>query len=909
MRRSLAAIENAYALLLTLFPRPFHEHYASEMHTVFCQALRTECEEHGLPAALGYAARECSSLVVTASREHLLTLRGRIAGERRSEQIDRFRFKRDKRSPIMTGLLQDVRLTFRTVCRSRGFAGATVATLTIGFAVNVVLFSMLHAVRSPDLPYAAPDRIVVVNEAFPQHGWTQERMSLPTFIDVRADARSFEAVAAYAQRRVSFTGTDLQARVDAAIITSNLWSVLDVRPMLGRSFADAEDRPGAAPTLIISAELWRDRFGRARDVLDRTVWIDGVQRSIVGVMPAGFRFPERQDLWLPLGTALDFPGTAVEDRRTRMWEVVGRLRADASFAGALEELRALSVRIAGSHPDSNRGWTFTAVRITDESFRATGAFFGALQVGGVLLVLILCSNIANLLLARGEQRRRELAICASLGASRSRLVRLLMLEIFMLAFTGLVLALLLAQWAIKLVPGAIPEAIPFYIQFRIDTTVVLFAVALCAVTAVVSGVGAALRATTADPYPVLVSQSSAVVGAASGGRMRTMFLFLQTTVAAALLGSALVLGVGLMRFHQVDLGFDPSDTLLLDVPLPAATYADPARTRQFSRALLERLGAAPDVRAVAVSAPVPLFARPGGSGLEVDTPQVSVEAGAVPGSYRAVSPRFFAATGTRILSGRSFTTADASGDEPVVILSREGATRFFKTQDVLGRRIRFGRSGEARPWRTVIGVVADTREQPLDPEIEPRLFVPFEQEPGRAITVTVRSAGAAEPLSRVLIDAIRHIDPALATETPTSAERRLALALWPVRFFSAFAAVFSAFGLVVAGSGVYGITRYLTLARSREIALRLALGATPGGVFMMVARQHGAPVLAGLVFGLAGSFGLSSVLQHVMVGLAAFDILAMTIAVVVLTIAAAAAIGLPASRATRVHLAEALRNS
>jgi len=889
--RLLPFLERAYRSLLRVFPQAFRARYEDEMRAAFTAALDAELAERGRAGVLAFALREALDVAAAAMRER------RSAAARRDSVGHRAR-------AVLFGCYHDIRTTLRRVYRSAGFAAVTVTTLTLALAVNVVVFSMLHAVRHPILPYAEAERLVVVNEAFPPNGWTQQLTSFPTFQDVQTRVGAFGAVAAYTQRRVSLAVGDGGTRLQAAVISPNLWAVLGVHPALGAGFTTAEAAAGLQAPVVIGDRIWWQFFGGDPNVLGRTAVIDGVAHVIVGVMPSGFRFPEAEDVWLPLTTV---DARVLTSRSVRAWQLVGRLRVGASIAVAAEELQVLGDRIAADYPQSNGGWMLTAVPITDESYQATGAFFRALQAGGLLLIALMCSNLANLLLARGEQRRRELAICASLGASRWRLVRLLLVEVLVLACAGVALALLLASWSLRLVPLAIPESIPFYIRFRIDGAVVLFTVALAVGTAVLAGLGAAVRATRGDPHPALAQSAAAVVGP-TRNRIRFSFLFVQTAVAAALLGSALVVGFGLIRFQRVDLGFDRTHTLLLEIPLPSASYEDDGRTRAVVHALVEKVASSPDVAAAGVTAPVGMFSSAGeGHGVDIDAGTGAT--GPAPSTYRAITPEYFRAAGMRLVSGRRFTARDRAGSEDVVIVNTEAARRLFGREPAEGRRVRFGRTADRRRWRTVVGVVANTTEQPLDPEIEPRFYVPFDQEPARGLTLAVRSLGAPEALTRTVAGAVRAVDSSLATEAPTTAERRLAVALWPLRFFAGFAAGFSAFALIVACGGVYGLTRYLTLARTREIALRLALGARLSQVVLMIVRQNGTPVFAGLLLGLAVSVGVSNMLQHVIVGASSFDALALATAAAALAGTAALALGIPALHARRVDPAEALRVS
>jgi putative ABC transport system permease protein len=403
--------------------------------------------------------------------------------------------------------------------------------------------------------------------------------------------------------------------------------------------------------------------------------------------------------------------------------------------------------------------------------------------------------------------------------------------------------------------------------------------------------------------------AATIIGTPSAGRLRSTFLFVQTAVAAALLASTFVIASGLLRFHRMDLGFDPANTLLVEVPLPSGPRGARDAARAFASRVLARLDNFPGVHAAAISSPVPLVVpRGGGPAIETATAREASGPSEPPGNYVSVTPEFFRATGMRIELGRGFTLDDVSGAEQIVVLNMEAARRLFGSTDPLGQRVRFGRDADSRRWRTIVGVVANTVVQPLDPEIEPRLYVPYDQDPGRLLTVTIRTAGDPELLARPVSAALNEIDPTLAHETPVSAERQLSMALWPLRLFNGFAGGLAIFGVLVAAMGVYGLTRYLTLARTREIALCLALGAAPAAILRLVLRQSGVPVAAGIVTGLGASVAISNLLQHIVTGMAAFDPIALSAAAVSLAAAGGAALALPAVRATRIAPAESLRH-
>jgi len=808
----------------------------------------------------------------------------------------------------MTNALLDLIVTARGLARARGFTLLALTMLFMGLTANTVIFSILHAVAHPELPYASPDRIVSVTEAYAPYGWVDTPLSLATVMDLR-QARLFSDVAAHTQRRVSYAdGEHAPVRLRAAIVTANTWRAVGVSPVMGRSFDDGDDRSGRVHGVTIGYRLWRDRYGLAPDILNRSVTVDGIARPVIAVMPEGFLFPEAEDLWLPLGTVLDTTPGALDDREGRAWRTVVRLVDGQSVESANGALRAVSARLATEYPSSQSQWRLSAVPVTREALAATGTFFGAMQAGALLLVLLLCANLGNLWLARGEARKRELAIRSALGASPSRLRALLLLEPILLCLAATAAALVVSAWVVTSIPLLIPEFIPFFIRFRIDGGVIMFSAATGLVSAVLTGAASAFRppATLAG---TLAGTASTLSGTLRAGRTRAGFLFAQTALAAGLLTSTFVVAGGLRHAARVDLGFDPANRLELELPLPPDRARDPDELQRFVRDLVERLGAHPGVDAVAIASPIALEApHRGHATVAVDRDVQDLSRDAAPTISLAVTADYFKAEGVQLVRGRAFSAGDRSGAEPVVILNAEAARRFFGAADVIGRRIAFGRSGETRRWRSVVGVAADTVQHPLDPEVEPRLYVPFAQDSGSHLNVTIRSRHAPNRLAREISSAVHALDPSLAFEAPITGQRRLDMALWPLRFFSGFAACLAVMGLLVASAGVYGLARYLTLAGTRDIAIRLALGAHPRAIATLLMVKTGMPLVAGLLTGLTVSVPVAAALPHVVAGVPAFDAAPVIAAAVVLGAVAAAAITLPARRAMRIEPSEALRS-
>ncbi len=801
---------------------------------------------------------------------------------------------------------QDVRTTVRALWRSKGFAVTAVVTLALGLGANIVGFSLLNAVRRPQLPYLDPARLVSVTAGYAAYGWIRQPLSLATFLDIQRDTATLAPVAAYTQRRVSVASDQPSTRVAAALVSSNLWRALGVVPLIGRGFVEEEDRPGAAPVVIIGHRLWHARFGGDPSVLGQSVTIDGVPRRIVGIMPDGWRFPEVEDAWLPMGAALDTDPAVLGMRDIRNWRVVARLVSNATLPGARSEVQALGRREAEADPRTSRGWTLDADRLDRESFAQTGAFFAALQAAALLVALLVSANLANLFLARAEARHRELAIRASLGAPRGRLVRLVLLESFTVALVGAAVGLVLSVWASPLIERVIPEAIPFFIRFRIDTVVVAFAALLAVVTAMVAGGAGAWRAGRAAPRDALAANASTVTLSRASSRARAVFVFTQAAVAVALLASALTLARGLLGLTGMDTGQDWRRMLTADVPLSGPTYAETDRVRSLGARLVEHMSAIPGVVAAAVSGGMPIAASADGAALSIEGSSEPIARASAP-AVESVSGDYLRATGTRLIAGRNLEPSDTSGSAPVVLINEEAQRRYFGGSRGVGQRLFFGRTADLRQWHTVVGVVQDTRPQPLDPEIEPRLYVSWSQAPSRTLRVTVRTSGEPGHARSALVRAVAAVDPTLATEAPTTGAERMALALWPVWFFDGFVLVFAVFAIVVAMLGVYGMTRYLVLARRREIAVRIALGAKPRTIVQLLARHSGVPVLLGMLLGLGAAVLVSGIVAAAVPGAAALSLPVVATVVALVGVAAVTAVASPVHQALRVAPIDVLR--
>jgi putative ABC transport system permease protein len=577
---------------------------------------------------------------------------------------------------------------------------------------------------------------------------------------------------------------------------------------------------------------------------------------------------------------------------------IGRLREGVSPAQAAAEARTIADRTATAHPETSRGWTASAVSLPRESFEQTGSFFGVLQ-GAVMIVMILvCANVGTLLLARGEQRRRELAIRSAIGATRGRLMSQLLLEPVLLAATGGALALAVTPWAVAAAPRLIPEQIPYFLHFRVDWRVVTFTVGVSGLTAVLAGMASAVRASRVD----LAARMSA---SPRPTRLRSALVLLQGTAATLLVCVALTLAGGFVKLQRTDFGFDPRNTVTFEAPMSQPAYAEAARQRGYSARLLDEVAATPGIVAVGGTARAAIARS--GDAVVVERASRPITIPEPPENFQCVTADYFRAMGMRLVRGRAFERRDSSG-APVAIVNEEAARRFWPGEDPIGKRARFGRTPETRAWRTVVGVVANTTLMPLDPEVEARIYAPFDQEAARPLSVTVRTAGPPAAAIQAIATAARRADWNEAIDDPEPGETRVARGIWPVRFYSLFLGSFSVFALALAALGVFGVTQYSLNGRRREIAIRRALGAPSAHVGQVVARAGIVPAGVGAAIGLAAAIAITVGMNGFLPGVEAFDPFAVGLTVTATLVASVLATVVPAARAIRVNPAEGLRN-
>ena len=792
--------------------------------------------------------------------------------------------------------MDDLRYAFRAAFRSPLAALVIIASLALGIGVNTAVFSFVDAVQFKALPFEDEDSLVDVHE------WSATELcagcgvgtSYPGFRDWQSMAQSFSALEAYVELRIAVSGGADPERLGAARVSAGLFRLLGVSPALGRPFDAHDDRVDAPPVALVSDVVWTRRFGARADALGETIRIDGIDHTIVGVMPRGFRFPEFAHVWVPLA-----PASRAWTRTDRSLGVIGRLREGTAIEQARAEMRTIGAALEQAHPATNARWTANVSSLRADMTEETATASLVLMAAVGFVLLIACANVANLLLVRTSDRRREIAMRLALGATRGRIVRLVVAESLVLSAIGGAAGLLLALWAAQAIVAGLATEAPYWIRFGVDARVVAFAVALTTGTGVICGVLPALRASREDP------QSALKDGATSSGGLRgritsNVLAVSQLALSLILLAAAGLLVKTVAKTFAFDPGYDASRLVVGDVPLSGPRYAAPGQDRVFAMAVVEHLERIPGVRATVFRNV--FFAGFGGTRRTVDVDGLAVVPdGASPTFYAAVTPAYFRTYGVTFVEGRDFAP---SGERDVAVLNESMARGVWPSQPAVGQRIRFGRDN---PWMTVIGVVRDFGGGPLGGGRSPFAYVPFEAGTGRDVSVAAASDGDTAALMREVRAAVRAADSDQPLEGLQSAEQAMASWAAPARFIGILMATLALVALGLAAMGTYGVMAYGVSQRTRELGIRVALGASGAQVGRMVLRSALRLAAGAVALGIPGAFATTRMLEGVLFGTSPTDPLVFTLATLGLIAVALLASWHPARRAARVDPVTALR--
>ena len=801
----------------------------------------------------------------------------------------------------MDSLLQDLKHSLRALRRNPGFATAAILTLALGLGANTAIFSVVNALLLRPLPFHQPDRLVSVWGRHPSIGL--EAASLPDFLDWRAGAPGFTSLAAIARGNYPVTGEGEPELVPGALVTADFFRTIGVTMAAGRGFQPGEDRGSGARVAVISYGYWQRHYGGRPDAIGRQLSSGSESPyTIVGVAPRGFRLENEADLWAPL------PIDSEHGRREDFLQVVGRLRPEVTVAGARAQLVGVMRRLAEKYPDSNARWSADVVPIREwlvgEVRPTLLLFMGA--VG--LVLLIACANVANLMLARLVSRQREITVRSALGASRNRLIRHILTESVLLAMVGGGLGLLLAVWGVQALRVAGGAAIPRSGDITLNFPALAFAFALSVITGLVFGTVPALRLMGRDLHEGLSSGSRGVAGVARGRALRGGLVAAEVATAFVLLVGAGLLLRSFSRLLEVDPGFRVAGVLTARVSLPKVKYASEPRRTQLYDALVERVTAMPGVQAAGMASGAPLGEGPPQlafaiEGAPAPAPGVVQDADVV-----VASPGYFRALEIPLVRGRLIGPADIASAPGAAVVGEQMAHRYWNGRDPIGSRITIDDPADtAAVWFTVVGVVRDVHHLSLAEVPRPQLYLPMAQSPPRGMVLTARVTGDPGQIVGAVRGALAELDAGVPLSNVRTMPDRMADSVARPRLSAWLLGIFAATALLLAAVGIYGVIAYGVVQRTRELGIRLALGAGRTSMLRMVLTQGMRPVLVGMGIGAVLALAGSGLLRRLLFGVTAIDPL--TYAVVVfflLGVALVACLG-PARRAARSDPMTALR--
>jgi putative ABC transport system permease protein len=813
----------------------------------------------------------------------------------------------------MADLLADVRFTLRSLARAPGFAIVAVLTLALGIGANSAIFSVLNGVVLRPLPYGEPESLVRVASRFPGLGFDKFWISPPEFFELKERTRSFTAFGGYRTGMASVGGDDAPLRATSSIATADLFEALGVNAHLGRPFTAEEDVPGGDAVVTLSYELWQRAFGGDPGIINRTIIVNGADTRVTGVMPPGFDVADaRVEVWLP--ARLD-PANR-QNRGSHFLDVVGRLRAGVTLEQARAEMTLLVQQWAdanpGTHVPSPDGHPIFLTALQEDLIGGTRPAL-LLLLGAVgFVLLIACANVANLLLARAESRQKEIAVRSALGAGRGRLVRQFLTEGVVLSLVGGALGLFLGWAGVRVLLAANPRGIPRALEIGLDANVLLFTLAVAVITGLLFGLAPALHLSRRHVTQSLRDGSGRTT--ASGARLHVRRLLVMSEIALAVI---LVVGSGLMlrsfaELQRVDPGFEPVGLLSFQLFLPAAAYEDASAQTAFYDRLLEQLGALPGVTAVSAMSGLPPRRDVNANDTEFEGLEQTPDGPAHNTDYWQFITRDYLETMRIALrDGRAFTYADEAG-APTLLINERLAQVFYPGLNPIGRRIR--PSGpDGTPWFTIVGIVRDVKQGGLEEPTGTELYFLYPQVGNalgfvpRTMNVVVRTAGDPLQLAPAVRGAVRSLDPQLPLANLATMADVLSSSVARPRFITLLLAIFAGVALALAAIGTYGIMAYSVAQRRQEIGIRMALGARASNVLGMVLTQGLGVAVAGLVIGVAGSFGLTRLLTSMMFNVSPTDTATFLAAPLLLGAVALVACWIPARRATRVDPALVLK--
>jgi putative ABC transport system permease protein len=803
----------------------------------------------------------------------------------------------------MDTLLQDLRYATRTLIKNPGFAALTILCLALGIGVNSTIFSVVDTVAIRPLPFRDPDTLVGLYATHQANGIDRGDVSYRDLQDWKQRSRVFAEIAAVADRSLTLSDSDEPERFNGATITANMFPMLGIQPILGRQIRPEEDTPGGPRVLMLSHGVWQRRYASDPSVIGRTITVNGLPHTIIAVMPPKFQFPERSQLWIAQA-----PIEHTSPRAARNLEVIARLKPGTTLDAARRDIKSIGDQLAGEERD-DQGWSAAAGNLRDEMVPSDVRLVVMTMMGAVTLVLLIaCANVANLLLARATVRQREMSVRAALGAGRGRIVRQLLTESLLIALASAPLGVAIAYGGLQWLTASIPpqSQAPYYIDWSMNPRIIVYTGLIALVTGVVFGLAPALQAARTNLQESLKDRGVSAGG--SRNRMRATLVVAEIALSLVLLVGASLFVRSFLNLQDARAGIDTASLMTLRFYMPGDAYEPPDAMIRRVDDIVRRAETLPGVVSAMASNMVPLSG--GGSGGAVVPEGGAFETGHEPRvSYYAATPHLLKTLNIPLVAGRDFTDAEGQGRSGVAIVNNTFAKRLWPTRtDYVGQRFRLLQDSQNQ-WITVIGVVGDFRLFSVrDGKPSPYAFLSYPYEPTRNTGLTMRVAGGSPAaITSAIRQEIRKSDPTLPIFNVQTGEEARQGTFWQFRLFGWMFSIFGVIALVLASVGVYGVLSYAVSQRTQEIGVRLALGASRQNVFAMIVG-HGARLAAiGILFGVAGAFGVTRVVRSLLYNVSATDPLSFVATAVFLVLVAVLASYVPARRATSVDPLIALR--
>ena len=806
-------------------------------------------------------------------------------------------------------MLQEIRHAFRLLVKNPVFTVVGILTLALGIGATTAVFTLVNALLIKPLPYQDPARLVLLFEHFKDQHLDTIPVSPPEFLEYKSQVKSFDQLAAFDTATYNLSQGELPERVFGATVSADLFPLLGVQPIRGRTFRPEECAPGRDDVVVISERLWRRNFDRDPRVLGSKLKADGKVFTVVGIMPASFEFPlplfnvtgaqfgEQADIWQPLG----FTDDEMQRRGSRSYGVIGHLAPGVSTQQAQAELdtvvRSMRTRFKDNYPQT-------------DSFGATLYPLKEQVVGGMkplllillgavgLVLLIACANLATMLLARATAREREMAIRVAVGASRARLLRLALTESVVLSLLGAAVGVVLAIWGIDLVKSIGAQTILRLAEVRLDSTVLLVTLAIAIGTGLIFGLVPGLTSGKPDLTESLKEGGRGSTSGRRHNRLRNGLVIVEVALALVLLTGAGLLLKSFVRLQNVDPGFNPAHVLTAELSLPDLRYPDKTAQANFFANLEQRVASLPGVSSFGLTIILPMSGVNSDSSFDIDG-RPSDSAHPEPDEeIRLISPGYFRTLEIPLIKGRFFNRADQLDAPPVVIINRALAKHYWPHQEALGKRMQLP-TREGPVWSTIVGIVGDLHHRGLDQPVKPEFYVPLAQAPYSSVILALRSTQDPASLTSALRSTVQSIDPALPIAHVRTLEQVIADSVAPRRLSVVLLAVFAGIALILASVGIYGVMSFLVVQRTHEIGVRMALGAQRGDVLRLVIAHAGALIGAGTLLGLIVALFSTSVLRSVLYDVSALDLPTFLLVTLTLAIVALLASYIPARRATQ----------